>query len=40
MAYAYIGPMRARAGQRDAVIEILLSGAAGLRAVGGLGVRA
>lgn len=34
MAYGYIGSMRVRDGHRDAVIEILLSGAGGLRATG------
>ena len=34
MPYGYIGSMRARAGRRDEVIEILLSGADGLRAAG------
>jgi quinol monooxygenase YgiN len=32
--YGYIGSMRARDGHRDAVIEILLSGAVGLRGAG------
>jgi quinol monooxygenase YgiN len=32
--YGYIGSMRVRSGQRDAVMEILLSGADGLRAAG------
>jgi quinol monooxygenase YgiN len=34
VTYGYIGSMRARPGCRDAVIEILLSGADGLRAAG------
>ncbi len=34
MAYAYIGSMRAKGGQRDAVIDILLAGADGLRTAG------
>lgn len=34
MPYAYIGSMRAKDGQRDAVIEILLAGADGLRTAG------
>jgi quinol monooxygenase YgiN len=34
MAYAYIGSMRAKDGQRDAVIEILLTGADGLGPAG------
>ena len=34
MAYGYVGSMRAKDGQRDAVIEILLGGADGLRAAG------
>jgi quinol monooxygenase YgiN len=32
--YGYIGSMRTQAGRRDEVIEILLSGADGLRAAG------
>jgi quinol monooxygenase YgiN len=32
--YGYIGSMRARQGCRDEIIDILLSGADGLRAVG------
>ncbi|MEU9451285.1 putative quinol monooxygenase [Streptomyces sp. NPDC048277] len=31
MAYGYIGSMRTRPGERDAVVAILLSGADGLR---------
>ncbi len=34
MPYGYIGSMRVKPGQRDAVIAILLSGAGGLRAAG------
>lgn len=34
MAYGYIGSMRTKPGNRDAVIEILLGGADGLRAAG------
>ena len=34
MPYGYIGSMRTKAGLRDEVIEILLSGADGLRAAG------
>ena len=34
MPYGYIGSMRARAGSRDDVIAILLSGSDGLRAAG------
>ena len=34
VAYGYVGSMRTKDGQRDAVIEILLSGAEGLRAAG------
>src|SRR5215469_2203714 len=34
MTYGYIGSMRTRYGHRDEVVEILLSGADGLRAVG------
>jgi quinol monooxygenase YgiN len=34
MPYGYIGSMRVRPGHRDEVIEILLSGADGLRAAG------
>jgi quinol monooxygenase YgiN len=34
VAYGYVGSMRTKDGQRDAVIEILLSGADGLRAAG------
>ena len=34
MPYGYIGSMRTRAGRRDEVIAILLSGADGLRAAG------
>jgi quinol monooxygenase YgiN len=34
MPYGYIGSMRVRSGHRDEVIEILLSGADGLRAAG------
>jgi quinol monooxygenase YgiN len=34
MAYAYIGSMRVKDGRRDAVIEILLAGADGLRTAG------
>lgn len=34
MAYGYVGSMRAKDGQRDAVIEILLSGVEGLRTAG------
>lgn len=34
MSYAYIGSMRTREGHRDEVIEIILSGADGLRAAG------
>ncbi len=34
MPYGYIGSMRTRSGHRDEVIEILLGGADGLRAVG------
>jgi quinol monooxygenase YgiN len=34
MAYGYIGSMRTRYGHRDEVVEILLSGADGLRAAG------
>ena len=34
MTYAYIGSMRTKDGHRDAVIEILLGGADGLREAG------
>jgi len=34
VAYGYVGSMRTRDGQRDAVIEILLSGTEGLSAAG------
>jgi quinol monooxygenase YgiN len=34
MAYGYIGSMRAQPGCRDQVVQILLSGADGLRAAG------
>jgi quinol monooxygenase YgiN len=34
MVYAYIGSMRAKDGQRDAVVEILLAGAGSLRTAG------
>lgn len=34
MAYGYIGSMRTKEGHRDEVVEILLSGADGLRAIG------
>jgi quinol monooxygenase YgiN len=34
MAYGYIGTMRTKAGHRDEVVEILLRGVDGLRAVG------
>jgi quinol monooxygenase YgiN len=34
VAYGYVGSMRTKDGQRDAVVEILLSGAEGLRAAG------
>jgi quinol monooxygenase YgiN len=34
MAYAYIGSMRTKAGRRDEVIALLLSGADGLRTAG------
>lgn len=34
MPYGYLGSMRAKAGHREDVIEILLSGADGLRAAG------
>ncbi|HYK70669.1 MAG TPA: antibiotic biosynthesis monooxygenase [Streptosporangiaceae bacterium] len=34
MPYGYIGSMRTRTGRRDEVVQILLSGADGLRAAG------
>jgi quinol monooxygenase YgiN len=34
MTYGYLGSMRTRYGHRDEVVEILLSGVDGLRAVG------
>ena len=34
MSYAYIGSMRTKAGHRDEAIQIILSGADGLRSVG------